>query len=212
MGKKSGRYDHVFKILLIGDSGVGKSSIIMSYTDNTFSEEVPSTIGVDFKVTYLNDIDGKTVKLTIWDTAGQERFRTLTSSYYRSAQGVILVYDVSSRQSFENIKNWLKEVNLYSTIADCKKILVGNKIDLEQERKVSTQMGQQFASDNQMLFIEVSAKTRQFIDQAFQELTLQILGDEILLQDTAPVTVDAPLDVDDLEQEEEEESSGCCGF
>ena len=122
------------------------------------------------------------------------------------------MYDVSSRQSFENIKNWLKEVKLYSTIADCKKILVGNKIDLEQERKVSTQMGQQFASDNQMLFIEVSAKTRQFIDQAFQELTLQILGDEILLQDTAPVTVDAPLDVDDLEQEEEEESSGCCGF
>lgn len=196
----------------------------MSYTENTFSEEMPSTIGVDFKVTYLRDIDGKTVKLTIWDTAGQERFRTLTSSYYRSAQGVILVYDVTNRSSFENIQNWIKEVNLYSTVPDCKMMLVGNKIDLEEKRQVSLQMGQQFASDHRMMFTEVSAKTRQYIEQLFVELTHQILDEKSLLEDTAPVTVNAPssssssttttIDGNDwAEQEdggEEESSSGCC--
>ena len=123
-------YDHVFKLLLIGDAGVGKSSILLRYTDNTFDEHLQSTIGVDFKVKIANK-DGKKIKLTIWDTAGQERFRTLTSAYYRGAQGIILTYDVTRRETFEALNVWLQEVDVYSPGGGTNvvKLLVGNKID-----------------------------------------------------------------------------------
>ena len=123
-------YDHVFKLLLIGDAGVGKSSILLRYTDNTFDEHLQSTIGVDFKVKIAVK-DGKKIKLTIWDTAGQERFRTLTSAYYRGAQGIILTYDVTRRETFEALNVWLQEVDVYSPGggANVVKLLVGNKID-----------------------------------------------------------------------------------
>ena len=103
-------YDHLFKLLLIGDAGVGKSSILLRFTDDTFDEHLQSTIGVDFKVK-MRTIAGKRVKMTIWDTAGQERFRTLTSSYYRGAQGIMLTYDVTRRQTFDNLNQWLQEVD-----------------------------------------------------------------------------------------------------
>ena len=105
--------DHIFKILLIGDAGVGKSSILLRYTDDSFEEHMASTIGVDFKVKTVC-IGGKTLKLTIWDTAGQERFRTLTSSYYRGAHGIIVVYDITNLDSFKNVKRWLEEINKYA--------------------------------------------------------------------------------------------------
>ncbi|CAG7786248.1 unnamed protein product, partial [Allacma fusca] len=116
------------KILIIGQSGVGKSSLLLRFTDDVFDPDQPATIGVDFKVKTL-DVEGNLVKLAIWDTAGQERFRTLTPSYYRGAQGAILVYDVSSRQSFERLDPWLVELNTYSTKTNIVKMLVGNKID-----------------------------------------------------------------------------------
>lgn len=121
-------FDYQFKLLLIGDSGVGKSSLLLSFTSDTF-EDISPTIGVDFKVRVV-DIEGKKLKLSIWDTAGQERFRTLTSSYYRGAQGVIMVYDVTQRETFKNLSDvWLTEVELHSTNQDCIKMLVGNKVD-----------------------------------------------------------------------------------
>ena len=129
MATLSGHYDHIFKILLIGDAGVGKSSILLRFTDDAFEEHLASTIGVDFKVKTVT-IGGSTVKLTIWDTAGQERFRTLTSSYYRGCHGVILTYDVNDRQTFTNLKQWLEEVDMYSTSQSSAKMLVGNKIDV----------------------------------------------------------------------------------
>jgi len=161
-------YDNLFKILLIGDSGVGKSSILLRFTDDEFSEKQLSTIGVDFKVKYVS-LGGKRVKLAIWDTAGQERFRTVTSSYYRGAQGVVLVYDCTSRRSFENVKLWLEEVKKYCTNLDAVRMLVANKVDKGAEQ-VSRDEGEQFAIDNSMLFIETSAKTRQGITHAFEEL------------------------------------------
>ncbi|CAO3691957.1 unnamed protein product [Rhizopus microsporus] len=118
------------KLLLIGNSNVGKSSLLLQFTDDTFlpQEEVSATIGVDFKVSMM-EVNGKTYKLTIWDTAGQERFRTLTSSYYRGAQGVILVYDVSNRETFDALSNWWNEVNTYCSTPDVVKMIVGNKVD-----------------------------------------------------------------------------------
>ncbi len=125
----SGEYDFLFKILLVGDSGVGKTSLLLSFTSEEFLDREKPTIGVDLKVKMLTHASGKRLKLTIWDTAGQERYKTLTSAYYRGAHGIALVYDVCDRDSFANVQEWLREVDLYCTNDDCIKLLVGNKID-----------------------------------------------------------------------------------
>merc|ERR1711959_506075 len=134
----------VCKLLMIGDSGVGKSSILLRFVDDRFDESsMDPTIGVDFKVK-MYDVPHEPrqrLKLTIWDTAGQERFRTLTSAYYRGAHGIILVYDVGRKDSFDALKSvWLKEVDLYSTYGNAVKLLIGNKIDTD-ERQVSHEDG-----------------------------------------------------------------------
>lgn len=161
------------KILIIGESGVGKSSLLLRFTDDTFDAEIGATIGVDFKVKTLA-VDGNRAKLAIWDTAGQERFRTLTPSYYRGAQGVILVYDVSRRETFAKLDNWLSELETYCTRNDLVKMLVGNKID-KDDREIEREEGLKFARKHSMLFIESSAKTRDGVQCAFEELVEKIL-------------------------------------
>merc|ERR1712061_287514 len=141
-------------------------------------------IGVDFKTKFLQLRDKK-LKLALWDTAGQERFRTLTSSYYRGAQGVILVYDCTLRSTFEHLKFWQDEVRKYSTNQDAILMLVANKVDLEGQQ-VSRQEGEDFAFANSMMFIETSAKTRQGIKQAFEEVVFKILDTPSLLQSAQP--------------------------
>ncbi|EFJ14579.1 rab family GTPase [Selaginella moellendorffii] len=179
-------FDHLFKILLIGDSGVGKSSLLLRFTADTFDDLSP-TIGVDFKLKLMT-LEGKRLKLTIWDTAGQERFRTLTSSYYRGAQGVILVYDVTRRDTFTNLQDvWLKEVELYSTNQDCVKLLVGNKVDRDSERAVSQHEGIAFARKYGCLFLESSAKTRINVQQCFEELVRKILETPSLVAEAKSV-------------------------
>lgn len=173
-------HDHLFKLLIIGDSGVGKSSILLRFCDDEFNEKQASTIGVDFKTKILQ-LRGKKLKLALWDTAGQERFRTLTSSYYRGAQGIILVFDCTQRKTFEQIKFWQDEVNKYSTNVDAVRMLVSNKVDLG-EHAVTRDEAEEFALNNQMMFIETSAKTRQGIKQAFEELVQKILDTPSLLQ------------------------------
>lgn len=133
----SAEYDYLFKLLLIGDSGVGKSCLLLRFADDTYNESYISTIGVDFKIRTI-ELEGKTVKLQIWDTAGQERFRTITSSYYRGAHGIIVLYDVTDQDTFNNVKQWLQEIDRYAT-EGVNKLLVGNKNDLEQKRVVSTE-------------------------------------------------------------------------
>ncbi|KAF5444642.1 hypothetical protein F2P56_033761 [Juglans regia] len=173
-------FDYLFKLLLIGDSGVGKSAFLLSFTSNTF-EDLSPTIGVDFKVKHIT-IGGKKLKLVIWDTAGQERFRTLTSSYYRGAQGIIMMYDVTRRETFTNLSDiWAKEIDLYSTNQDCIKMLVGNKVDKEGERVVSKKEGIDFAREYGCLFLECSAATRVNVEQCFEELVLKILETPSLL-------------------------------
>ncbi|VDD87352.1 unnamed protein product [Enterobius vermicularis] len=158
------------KILIVGDSGVGKSRFdtFISFNAKQFS-------GVDFRVAHMS-VDGNRVKLAIWDTAGQERFRTLTPSYYRGAQGVICVYDVTNRSTFDHLTHWMVEVDTYSTKSDAVKMLVGNKIDMGGLNfKVTREEGLAFAKKHRMLFIEASAKTREGVQCAFEELIEKII-------------------------------------
>merc|ERR1740121_3026064 len=168
----SPEYDYLFKLLLIGDSGVGKSCLLLRFADDTYTESYISTIGVDFKIRTL-DLDGKTVKLQIWDTAGQERFRTITSSYYRGAHGIIVVYDVTDRQSFENVAHWMQEIDKY-TADGVNKLLVGNKCDLSSKRVVAYDEAQELAESLGVQFVEASAKSAHNVEEAFRAMAGEI--------------------------------------
>lgn len=159
---KSKPYDYLVKLLILGDSGVGKSSILLRYTDDEFTENYITTIGIDFKVKTVN-IDGKIVKIQIWDTAGQERFRTITQAYYRGAQGVLLVYDVTGSESFGHMTHWVEDIDKHKdkSVTNVSKILIANKCDLRDENissHVTSKMGQDLASKYDLPFFEVSAK------------------------------------------------------
>lgn len=201
-------YDYSFKILLIGDSGVGKSSILLSFISNSLHHDLSPTIGVDFKMKLLS-VGGKRLKLTIWDTAGQERFGTVISSYYRGAHGIILVYDVTRRETFTNLLNiWAKEVELYSSNPECIKILVGNKVDKDKERAVTRDEGIALAQEHKCLFLECSAKTRENVQQCFKDLVLKILEVPSLLENGFSVVKRQA-----MKQKQEYQSprgGGCC--
>ncbi|KVH88523.1 Ran GTPase [Cynara cardunculus var. scolymus] len=152
--------DYLFKLLLIGDSSVGKSCLLLRFADDSYVDSYISTIGVDFKIRTV-ELDGKTIKLQIWDTAGQERFRTITSSYYRGAHGIIIVYDVTEMESFNNVKQWLSEIDRYANESVCK-LLVGNKCDLA------------FADELGIPFLETSAKDSVNVEQAFLTMAAEI--------------------------------------
>ncbi|CAO1632537.1 unnamed protein product [Parajaminaea phylloscopi] len=165
-------YDLLFKLLLIGDSGVGKSCLLLRFADDTYTESYISTIGVDFKIRTI-ELEGKTVKLQIWDTAGQERFRTITSSYYRGAHGIIVVYDVTDQDTFANVKQWLQEIDRYAT-EGVNKLLVGNKSDLTGKKAVEHNVAKEFADQLNIPFLETSAKSATNVEQAFLTMAKQI--------------------------------------
>jgi Ras-related protein Rab-1A len=164
-------YDHLFKLLIIGDSGVGKSCLLLRFVDNSYTDSYISTIGVDFKIRNL-DLDSKKIKLQIWDTAGQERFRTITSSYYRGAHGIVIVYDITDQESFNNVRNWLQEIDKLAS-DNVNKLLVGNKSDLPN-RQVDAATARDFAASLNIPFIETSAKTAANVDQAFLKMATDI--------------------------------------
>jgi Ras-related protein Rab-1A len=165
-------YDYLFKLLLIGDSGVGKSCLLLRFADDTYTDSYISTIGVDFKIRTV-DLDTKTIKLQIWDTAGQERFRTITSSYYRGAHGIIIVYDITDKESFDNVRQWLFEIDRYASENVCK-LLVGNKSDLGNKRAVEYDAAKAFADELSIPFLETSAKNATNVEQAFLTMAAQI--------------------------------------
>ncbi|KAJ8600662.1 hypothetical protein CTAYLR_010688 [Chrysophaeum taylorii] len=165
-------YDHLFKLVLIGDTGVGKSCLLLRFADDAFTESYISTIGVDFRFRTVK-VDGKTVKLQIWDTAGQERFRTITSAYYRGADGIIMVYDVTSQESFDHVSDWLAEVNRYANEGTCK-LLVGNKSDMD-DKVVSTQSAKAYADSLGIPFLETSAKNATNVEEAFLTMASELI-------------------------------------
>lgn len=166
-------FDCVFKVVVIGDSGVGKSSLVSRFTDGVFLEEMSSTIGIDFRVKTIT-VGKKRVRLTIWDTAGQERFRTLTGAYYRGAQIVILVFDVTDTVSFESIETWLEELSTYLDHKSAVKVLIGNKLD-KNPREVDVATAMAVARRHDMLYLETSAKTKTGVSDAFHAAVKEAL-------------------------------------
>jgi len=166
-------YDYLFKLVLIGDSGVGKSCLLLRFADDNFTDSYISTIGVDFRFRTIV-IEKKTVKLQIWDTAGQERFRTITSAYYRGADGIIMVYDVTSLESFDHVEEWLSEVDRYAN-ENTSKLLIGNKADLIDEKQVTEETAQKFADKLGISFLETSAKTSTNVDNAFLTMAKELI-------------------------------------
>ena len=165
MSSGSAPYDMQIKLLMIGDSGVGKSCLLLRYANDSFSPTFITTIGIDFKIKNV-DIDGTRIKLQIWDTAGQERFRTITTSYFRGAQGILLVYDVTDRRSFESIRNWISQIQQHADV-HVNKILVGNKCDMLDEKVVSTEEAAKLAKEFGIEFWECSAKNDINVDDCF---------------------------------------------
>jgi len=166
-------YDYLFKLVLIGDSGVGKSCLLLRFADDNFTDSYISTIGVDFRFRTVT-IDKKTVKLQIWDTAGQERFRTITSAYYRGADGIIMVYDVTSQESFDHVEEWLSEVDRYAN-ENTSKLLIGNKADLVDEKQVQEEVAQRFADKLGIPFLETSAKQATNVEAAFLTMAKELI-------------------------------------
>nr|XP_042135362.1 ras-related protein Rab-13 isoform X1 [Peromyscus maniculatus bairdii] len=170
-------YDHLFKLLLIGDSGVGKTCLIIRFAEDNFNSTYISTIGIDFKIRTV-EIEGKRIKLQVWDTAGQERFKTITTAYYRGAMGIILVYDITDEKSFENIQNWMKSIKENAS-AGVERLLLGNKCDMEAKRKVQKEQANKvrskLAREHGIRFFETSAKSSMNVDEAFNSLARDIL-------------------------------------
>jgi len=200
-------YDYLFKLLLIGDSGVGKSCLLLRFADDTYTESYISTIGVDFKIRTI-DLEGKTVKLQIWDTAGQERFRTITSSYYRGAHGIIVVYDVTDTDTFANVKQWLQEIDRYAC-EGVNKLLVGNKSDLTNKKVVEYTVAKEFSDQLNIPFLETSAKNATNVEQAFLTMAKQI-KDRIGTTTITPGTQKQTVKVGPGTSVPQQQSGGCC--
>ncbi|XP_059218184.1 ras-related protein Rab-1A [Stomoxys calcitrans] len=198
-------YDYLFKLLLIGDSGVGKSCLLLRFADDTYTESYISTIGVDFKIRTI-ELDGKTIKLQIWDTAGQERFRTITSSYYRGAHGIIVVYDCTDQESFNNVKQWLEEIERYAC-ENVNKLLVGNKSDLTTKKVVDHTTAAEYANQLGIPFLETSAKSATNVEQAFMTMAAEIKNrvgpPSSATENTSKVKIDQGRPVENTK-------SGCC--
>ncbi|XP_065212131.1 ras-related protein Rab-10 [Planococcus citri] len=200
MAKKT--YDLLFKLLLIGDSGVGKTSILFRFSDDAFTTTFISTIGIDFKIKTV-ELRGKKIKLQIWDTAGQERFHTITTSYYRGAMGILLVYDITNEKSFENIVKWLRNIDEHAN-EDVEKMILGNKCDMESKRAVSKEKGEAIAREHGIRFMETSARCNTNINDAFMELTSSILN-----KTTGRDPTEAP-DRVTIDRRNEKTTNRCC--
>ena len=165
-------HDYLIKLLIIGDSSVGKSCMLLRFCDDSFTPSFIATVGIDFKIRTI-EIDGKRVKLQIWDTAGQERFRTITTAYYRGAMGIIFAFDVTNMESFEHMGKWMDDV-LNLAASDVDKVLVGCKCDLKNERTVGAKQAKMFAEEHQMPFLEVSSKENINVDKCVIDLAQRV--------------------------------------
>ena len=180
MSAQTQEYEYIFKIILIGSSGVGKSSLIQRYTQKTFEDVYDCTIGVDF-FTKTIDVNGKTVKLQIWDTAGTEKYRSITSSYYRGSHCALIVFDLTSKDSFESLPTWIE--NYYKNCNqefDKNVIMIGNKNDLSEKRDVTQEKINDFIKLNNLVYFETSAKTGENVDESFQYIAQKLMEEQEL--------------------------------
>jgi len=201
-------YDYMFKVLLLGDAGVGKTSLMLRFSEDVFNKTYISTIGVDFKLRTI-EVDGKRVRLQVWDTAGQERFHAISVSYYRTAVGIMLVYDISRRRSFENIAKWLRNIDEHAK-EDVIKLLVGNKCDLLGPRDVKREEGEKLAQEYDMSFFETSAKENESIEDAFECIAKEIMErfvPEWGKKEQKKSTSEA---ADDIKKKSRKKDSKCC--
>ena len=168
----SNSFAYVFKYIIIGDPSVGKSCILNQFLNQTFTEDYDITVGVEFGAKTI-DIDKKKIKLQMWDTAGQDSFKSITRAYYRGAAAALICYDITSRETFDNLQTWLDECRENGN-QEMTLVLVGNKIDLENQREISTKEGQEFAKANKMIFFETSAKTSVKVGELFAKSSSRI--------------------------------------
>uniref|UniRef100_A0A7S3DJV3 Uncharacterized protein n=1 Tax=Palpitomonas bilix TaxID=652834 RepID=A0A7S3DJV3_9EUKA len=214
MAGREDEYDYLFKVVLIGDSGVGKSNLLSRFTRNEFNLESKSTIGVEFATRSIK-VDGKVLKAQIWDTAGQERYRAITSAYYRGAVGALLVYDISKHASFENVQRWLEELRDHAD-ANIVIMLVGNKSDLRHLRAVPTEEARGFAEKNSLSFIETSALDSTNVEMAFLNILTEIYRIvsrktvEQGSEDKGPAPAGKTVVISSSNNETTEKKKGCC--
>ena len=196
--------DIVYKVLLLGDSTVGKTCFLLRYCDKTFQDAHLSTIGLDYRVKTMTLKNKKNIKLQIWDTAGQDRFRAITKNYYKGANGIILIYDVTNLQTYENVKNWITQIR-EETNPNVVIYLAGNKIDIPgEERAVKTEEGKKIADEYKLQFKETSAKDGINVNEVFQELVEKI--DEV----NSKLEVSKPEPKNKLYSPGKKKKSSCC--
>ena len=206
-------YDMIFKVVLIGDTSVGKTNILSKYLNNEFDPDSKATVGVEFGTKDFK-IENNIVKVQIWDTAGQERYRSITNAYYKGAKGSLLVYDITNPKSFENLDRWLSDLKANGE-EKVSIILIGNKSDLEQERKISLEQGKEKAEFHKLAFMETSALNGNNIEKAFNELITEVYNNHHeLFEKQAKVEITDKAvnlgDSDDKKQAEESKSGFCC--
>jgi Ras-related protein Rab-1A len=197
------------KLLIIGDSSVGKTSMLLSYTDNYFPESHLATIGVEYKVKEIQT-DKYNISLQIWDTAGQERFRSITKSFFRNTNGIIFVYDITCRKSFQSVKEWIKDSELHDN--GFEKILCGNKIDLKEKREVNFDELEEFGMKKKIEVMEISARERINIDEAFQKIINLILSnktDKEIIDEFGIKNNNNDINLD--KNNTKKRKQGCCG-
>jgi len=206
MNSKDSNYDYMFRYIIVGDMGVGKSCLLLQFTENKFRQKHELTIGVEFGGKMI-DINNKKIKIQIWDTAGQEAFQAITRSYYKGAIGALLVYDITRKDTFSHITKWLEVVKSYSDKKICI-ILIGNKIDLENKRQVSKENGENFAKKNGILFLETSAKTAERVNDAFIT-SAQVILEGIKLTGIDPTFPSQNIKIDEDDEDDIKTKKKC---
>jgi small GTP-binding protein len=207
MNSVAEKTDFTFKILTIGESGVGKTCILLRYSDDKFMKNHLTTIGIDYKAKVIN-LSGKSIKLKIWDTAGQDRFRNITQQYYKGADGIVLVYDVTDRGSFEKVRDWMKQIQIYTQKDAIGMVLLGNKCDAEP-RVVSNEEGDEMAKEYKIKYFETSALNKKNINESFDYLTQEIMGKK----DLNPVQQGGgtgKIELDQPNRKPVDKKKGCC--
>ena len=204
----SDKENMVAKILTIGESGVGKTCILLRYTDNKFIKHHLTTIGIDYKTKDVN-INNKSIKLKIWDTAGQERFRNITQQYYKGADGIVLVFDLTDRNSFEKIREWMKQIQTYTQKDSIGIVLLGNKCDAEN-KAVSLQEASEIATEFNMKFFETSAMNNINIEESFKELSMEIIKIKEAKNAGTENVLDQSIKISPTSKNETKKKKACC--